>query len=246
MRFYFVLKSPNPDTCQLHVLCFVMNAAPEASSYGTAASWWCPSRWLRRSWSRPGSLRTWRLRWRHVCNGLAASGDLAQRCPPRPLPASRWSTRTCPRTRGRTHCGTLTSAAVKNYYLNLEERRAEQTPLPGAREEDPDAVVAALGLQREPLVQKERLQSPGVVAVSVSAREEAIQSLGDERRWRRFGGCIADVDLNYVQATKGWRRRRRRGLESVFSSTWAMRAANSSARSLLSGNCPRTICLLTW
>ena len=69
------------------------------------------------------------------------------------------------------------SLAVTN--LNFEKFCAEELPLPGARQEDPDAVVAVLPLQRAPLLKQVVLQRLTVFRFTIPDREESVEVLGD-------------------------------------------------------------------
>ena len=65
-------------------------------------------------------------------------------------------------------------------YLNFKKFGAKELPLPGAGQEDPDAVVAALALQRNPLLQQVVLQRLAILRVAVPGREEPVERLGND------------------------------------------------------------------
>ena len=65
-------------------------------------------------------------------------------------------------------------------YLNFKELGPEELPLPGAGQEDPDAVVTTLALQRVPLLQQADLQRVPVLGVPVPDREEPLEGFGDD------------------------------------------------------------------
>ena len=68
----------------------------------------------------------------------------------------------------------------KQNYLNFKKFGAKELPLPGAGQEDPDAVVAALALQRNPLLQQVVLQRLAILRVAVPGREEPVERLGND------------------------------------------------------------------
>ena len=73
----------------------------------------------------------------------------------------------------------MIKSSLAGTNLNFEKFCAEELPLPGARQEDPDAVVAVLSLQRVPLLEQVVLQRLAVFRFTIPDWKESVEGLGD-------------------------------------------------------------------